>query len=95
MPHRLRPLPPGGADAVQGLSYQANERDPERHQSPEAVRLGELLQRKSPRHSGEGAQRDAQDRLPGRSVHHGLDQCPLHGRGSVQMSESGQELGVS
>lgn len=71
---------PGGADAAQGRSHQADERDPERHQSPEAVRLGGLLQRKGPGHQAEGAQRAAQDSLPRISVHHGLDQCPFPGR---------------
>lgn len=71
---------PGGADAVQGCSYQADERDPERHQSPKAVCLGELLQRKGPGHPAEGAQCAAQDSLPGSTVHHGLDQCPFPGR---------------
>lgn len=71
----------GGADAAQGLSYQADERDPKRDQSPEAVRLGKLVQRKDSCHSTEGAERAPQNGLPGRAVHHGLDQRPLPGRG--------------
>lgn len=70
----------GGTDAVQGPAYQANERDSERHQSPEAVRLGELVQRQSSGYSAEGAQCASQDSLPGSAVHHGLDQRPLPGK---------------
>ena len=71
---------PGRADAVQGCSHQADERDPEWHQSPKAVRLGEFLQREGLSHPTEGTQRAAQDSVSGSAVNNGLDQCPFSGR---------------
>lgn len=71
---------PGRADAVQGCSHQADERDPEWNQSPKAVCLGELLQREGPNHPTEGTQRAAQDGVSGSAVNYGLDQCTFSGR---------------
>lgn len=69
----------GGADETQGRPHQADERDPQRHQGVEALRLGDLLQGEDPGHPTEGAECAEEDGLPQRSVHHGLDQRALPG----------------
>ena len=69
----------GWANAVQRCPHQADEWDSERHQGVEALRLGEVLPGEGSRNPPEGAQCAAQDRLPQRSLHHGLDHRTLHG----------------
>lgn len=59
----------GGANEVQGLTYQADERDPGRHQGAEALCLGEEF-------SGAGGA-DPEGRAPA-GVENRLLACPLH-----------------
>lgn len=69
----------GGADAVQRRSHQADERNPERDESSEALRLGAVLQGEGPSYSAKGAECAAQVWLPQCPVSHGLDERPLPG----------------
>lgn len=79
---KLRLLSTGGADETQGRPHQADEWDSQWHQGAEALRLGNLLQGEDPADPTEGAECAAEDGLPQRSVHHGLDQCAFSGEAS-------------
>lgn len=70
----------GTANEVQGLSHQADERDPERHQSAETICLGAQLLGAGRRHQAGRAPAAAQGCLPAGYLHLHLGLQPLPGK---------------